>query len=138
MVAMLIMNEEATMITSDMGWQNYVAIKNLEQLASDAGLRIKGPGQFSHGNDFIQLCVPEEPHSYGVLPVFTRGTVLKQGTVKDLTAWLEGWLHHGRYVKALGVGKALTKAEDRHAGQVIARKMGMIQEEAKDKDDIPF
>ena len=137
MVAMLIMSE-AAMITSDMGWQNYVEIKNLEKLASEVGMRINGPDQYSHGTDTISLCVPKEPHSYGVLPVYRRGVKLRQGTVKELTAWLQGWIEHDRYVKILGAGKAVAKAEDRHAGKTIAEQMGMIQEEAKDKDDIPF
>ena len=128
------------LITSEVdmtGWIGYTSIMRLKEEAESLGFEI-GPGSYQLRSDTLCLRVPEDPSSYQTLPVYTRGVTIFEGSVEDMKQFLNGYIAHQRYMHMMGLSKIIKKAEDRHAGKVIAQKLGMVADKKKVEDDIPF
>jgi len=117
------------------GWHEYQAILRLKEDAKELGFEIRG-SKYGNGN-MLSLRTPEDPSSYATLPIYSRDVTIVEGTVEQLIMFLQGYRAHCQYMGALGLDKTIRRAEDRHAGKIIARKMGMVNDE-KVEDDIPW
>ena len=130
MARMLITSED-----SMTGWHEYQAILKLKDDAKSLGFEIRG-SKYGNGT-MLSLRTPEDPSSYATLPVYSRDVTIFEGTVEQLILFLQGYRAHCTYMGALGLGKTIRRAEDRHAGKIIAQKMGMVKDD-KVEDDIPW
>jgi hypothetical protein len=117
------------------GWHEYQAILKLRDDAEKLGFEIHG-SKYGNGNT-LSLRTPADPSSYATLPIYSRDVTIFEGTAEALMLFMQGYRAHCQYMGALGLGKSIRRAEDKHAGKVIARKMGMIKDE-KAQDDVPF
>lgn len=117
------------------GWHEYCAILRLKEEANDLGFEIRS-SKYGNGSA-LSLRTPEDPSSYATLPVYSRDVAIFEGTVEQMIMFLDGYRAHQHYMSALGLEKTIKRAEDKHAGKIIARKMGMVNDE-KVEDDIPW
>ena len=117
------------------GWHEYQAILKLRDDAKSLGFEIRG-SKYGNGT-MLSLRTPEDPSSYATLPIYSRDVTIFEGTAEALMLFMQGYRAHCQYMDALGLGKTIRRAEDRHAGKIIAQKMGMVKND-KVEDDVPF
>jgi hypothetical protein len=113
------------------GYSTYMKFKRLEEEVTALGLEMVGSkynGQTlsvagTYGNDNITIRIPEDPTSYALWPIYSRGVQLTEGSLDHLITWLSGFKAHQNYMNMLGMDKQIKKAEDRVAGGVIMRRL---------------